>query len=420
MYVTTDTIIIGGGPAGLAMSKRLSDRSIDHVVLERGRTIERWYSERWDSLRLLTPNWMSRLPGWSYQGGDPEGFMTMPEVISYLEGFARYAAAPVHTETTVQAVTVDPSGTGFRVQTDQGLLRSRSVVVATGATGRPRIPACAGDVDGSIVQITPSSYRNPDLLPHGGVLVVGASASGVQLADEIHGSGRPVTMAVGEHNRAPRVYRGMDFHWWMDATGSLDRRIDEVDDGDAARRAPSMQLVGSPDHRSLDLAVLQRAGVRLAGRLVGIDEVTGTAHFADDLERRCAVADARLDRLLGRFDHWAAERGLCGELAAPVRPEPVRPGPGLERVGLQAEGIRSIVWATGYRPHNPWLQVPVADADGAIRHRGGITAVPGLYVLGLPFLRRRKSTFLDGFGPDAGEVADHLNRHLDRLARVTS
>lgn len=399
-----DTVVIGAGQAGLAMSRCLTERALDHVVLERGRVAERWRSERWDSLRLLTPSWQSRLPGWAYRGPDPDGFMTMPEVISYLEGYARSFDAPVVDETTV--VSVAPAEAGFAVTTDQGTWTARNVVVASGQCDVAAVPSTAAGVDAAVHQVTPPRYRNPSQLPAGGVLVVGASATGVQLADEIHRSGRPVTLAVGSHTRLPRRYRGLDIMWWLDRMGVWDTPAREIADVEAARRQPSLQLVGTPSHRDLDLAVLQAAGVRLAGRVVGVD---GTrVGFADDLGLTTARADQKLRRLLGDIDRFAAAEGLSGEIDPADRPAAVPVGASPAALDLRRAGITSVVWATGYVQDTSWLHLPVTDERGAIRHHAGITAVPGLYVLGLRLLRTRKSSFIDGVGDDARAIADHL------------
>jgi putative flavoprotein involved in K+ transport len=219
---TTTVTIIGAGQAGLAMSRCLTDRSIDHVLLERGTVGQSWRTERWDSLRLLTPNWMTRLPGWSYSGPDPDGYMSAAEVASFLDGYRRSFDAPVVGDTRVDLVT--PSDTGYTVITNRGHVRTKSVVIATGACSTPHVPAISGELPGHIQQISPTNYRNPGQLDDGGVLVVGASASGAQLADELSRSGRDVTIAVGDHVRLPRSYRGMDIHWWMDQLGTLDER----------------------------------------------------------------------------------------------------------------------------------------------------------------------------------------------------
>ena len=404
-----DTVVIGGGQAGLAMSRSLSDRAVEHVVLERGRLAERWRSERWDTLRLLTPNWLSRLPGYRYQGADPDGYMTMPEVIDYLEQYASSFSAPVETGTTV--LTLERTGAGFRVTTDRGVWCARHVVVATGYCDEPLVPAASRRLPGDIAQVVPTRYRNPSQLPDGGVLVVGASASGVQLADELHAAGRHVTIAVGRHTRLPRRYRGKDILWWLDAMGILDETADRVFDIEVSRRQPSLQLVGRPDHATLDLRTLQRQGVRVVGRLDGIDGHRVT--FADDLVATTAASDAKLATLLARIDEFTERTGLASESG---EAEPFEPSWPLftdaeTSLDLRATGITAILWATGFRRRYPWLKVPVLDGRGEIRHDRGITEVPGLYVLGLQFQRRRKSAFIDGVGADAAEVADHIVRH---------
>jgi len=404
----TGTVIIGGGQAGLAMSRCLTERGVDHVVLERGRVAESWRSERWDSLRLLTPCWQSRLPGWSYRGPDPDGYMTMAEVTDYLERYARSFGAPVRTGTTVESVQRRRGG--FLVTTDRGVWTAEAVVVATGHCGRPRIPAMARDLPDTLLQLAPTWYRNPEQLPAGGCLVVGASASGVQLADEIHRSGRDVTLAVGRHTRLPRRYRGSDIMWWLDAMGVLDESVDDVFNIAASRSQPSLQLVGRSDHASLDLGVLQDAGVRLVGRLHAVDG--DRVVLGDDLVATTAAADAKLRRLLGRVDRFAVDAGLEGSIPAAEPIPPVEPRPAPTAVDLAAEGIRSVIWATGFERSYPYLKVPVLDERGEIRHRGGVTEVPGLYVIGLAFMRRRKSTYIDGVGEDAEYLADHLLDHL--------
>jgi len=405
----TEAVVIGGGQAGLAMSHCLAESGVDHVVLERGRVAERWRSERWDSLRLLTPNWQTRLPGFRYRGPDPDGYMRVGEVVDFLERYARSFAAPLEEGTAV--VSVEPVDGGYRVVTDRGAWEAPSVVIATGHCDTPLVPGFAASLAGDVVQLVPSRYRHPDHLPAGGVLVVGASASGVQLADEIHASGRPVTLAVGRHTRLPRVYRGRDILWWFDAMGLFDEPIDEVFDPAVSLSQPSLQLVGRPDRATLDLPALRARGVRLVGRATGAQG--GRVLFADDLVAYTAAADARLARLIQRIDIFAARTGLDAEVGPP---EPFRPflwpDAGPAEIDLRAEAIRSVVWATGFRRLYPWLKVPVLDARGEIRHQGGVTPFPGLYVIGLYFLRRRKSSFIDGVGRDAMELAAHLAGYL--------
>jgi putative flavoprotein involved in K+ transport len=391
------------------MSRCLEERAIDHVVLERREVGNSWKTERWDSLRLLTPNWQSRLPGFGYEGDDPDGYRTMPEVIDFIDRYARVISAPVRTDTTVTSVR--RTDAGYQVSTDQDDWHCRTVVVATGACNIARIPTAAEAVPSTIAALTPTEYRNPNQLEAGGVLVVGASATGTQLADEIHRSGRPVTLAVGEHIRAPRIYRGKDIEWWMDATGVLDERYDEVEDITRARKVPSLQLTGSPGRVTLDLNALTAIGVKLVGRLVGIHDTK--AQFSGSLRNQCALSDLKMDRLLDTIDQWATENGLAGDVEAPFRlpPTVVEASPPLG-MDLASGEIRTIIWATGFRPDHSWLDVPVLDRKGQIRHHGGVVDSTGMYLMGMQFLRRRKSALIDGAGDDARDLSDHLASYL--------
>jgi putative flavoprotein involved in K+ transport len=404
------TVVIGAGHAGLAVSHFLSQRSIDHVVIERGEVANTWRTERWDSLRLLTPNWLSRLPGFEYDGPDPDGFMTMPEVIDFIGGYARVVDAPVRTMTRVTSVR--PTEEGYEVVTDGGTWAAPTVVLASGGFNRARVPALADLVPASVEMVSPLDYRRPDQLPDGGVLVVGASATGIQLAEEIHQSGRQVTLAVGEHVRLPRVYRGRDIMWWMDRVGILDERHDEVDDLTRARNIPSPQLVGTPERRTLDLNALTDQGVRLVGRVAGIAD--GKAQFSGSLRNKTNLADLKMSRLLDTIDMWAIESGLDSELDGPQRFEPTRVDDSPPLLLDLARGeIKTIVWATGFRPDYSWLHARVLDRHGQIRHDAGVvTAAPGMYRIGLNVLRRRKSSFIHGAEDDARELTDHLAAHL--------
>jgi len=393
------------------MSHCLTERSIDHVILERGEVANSWKRERWDSLRLLTPNWLSRLPGYRYEGDDPDGFRTMSETITFLERYAAGIKAPVRAHTSVTRVrAVDE---GFLVSTSEGEWRCRTVVLATGACNHAHIPAVAQALPSGIRTLTSMAYRNPGQLEAGGVLVVGASASGTQIAEELVRSGRPVTIAVGEHIRAPRMYRGRDIQWWMDSVGVLDDRYDEIDDIGRARNVPSLQLAGSDDRRTVDLNRLTDLGARLVGRLVGIAD--GKAQFSGSLRNQCALSDLKMDRLLQRIDDWATEHGLDGVVDPPHRFEPTRVDelPPLS-IDLRAGEIRTVVWATGYRPDYSWLDIPVFDSKGRIRHDGGVVEATGMYLMGIPFLRRRKSSLIDGAASDARDLSDHLVGILDR------
>jgi putative flavoprotein involved in K+ transport len=403
------TVVIGAGHAGLAASRFLADRSIDHVVLERGDVANSWRHERWDSLRLLTPNWQSRLPGYPYEGPDPDGYMTMNEVVAFISQFARASGAPVRTNTNVRSVTRRDDG--YLVATTGGGIWCRCVVIASGACNLPSVPALNAAIPASIEQITPLNYRNPNQLPQGGVLVVGPSATGVQLAAEIHRSGRPVTLSVGEHVRLPRTYRGRDVLWWMDVSGVWDQRYDTIDDITRARRLPSPQLVGTPERATLDLNALSAMGIALVGRLAAVRD--GRAMFSGALRNMFALADLKMERLLEGFDAWARESGGDADVGPPERFEPTRvPERSSLQMDLRDGSIRTIVWATGFRPDYSWLHVPVVNEKGYLRHDGGVVDSPGIYALGLPVLRRRKSSFIHGVEDDAREVTDHLAAYL--------
>jgi putative flavoprotein involved in K+ transport len=411
----TDVVVIGAGHAGLAMSRCLAERSIDHTVLERGEVANSWRTERWESLRLLTPNWQSRLPGYS-QASDPDGYRTMAQTVAFLHGYAQAIAAPVRTHTRV--VSVRRSDQDYVVVTDRDEWRSRAVVLASGACNIPNVPALAGALPAGVASLTPMQYRNPGQLEPGGVLIVGASATGVQLADEIQRSGRPVVLAVGEHIRMPRRYRGRDIQWWMDAAGILDQRYEALDDLERARNVPSLQLVGSPDGRSVDLNALASIGVRLAGRLVGLRD--GRALFSGSLANHVALSDLKMNRLLDAIDEWAARTGASGVLEPPHRYEPTRlPASTTLSLDLVGAGIRTVLWATGFRPDHSWLHLPVFDRKGRIRHDGGVLETPGIYLMGAPFMRRRKSALIDGAADDARELSVHIERQL-RAPRAAS
>jgi putative flavoprotein involved in K+ transport len=379
-------------------------------VLERGEVANSWRRERWDSLRLLTPNWQSRLPGLRYDGLEPDGYMTMSEVTEFIERFAKVSGAPVRTG--VNVTSVRRSGDGYHLTTSRGEIATRTVVIASGACNQPAVPALRDAVPPSVEQLTPFGYRHPDQLPDGGVLVVGASATGVQLAAELRQSGRPVTLSVGEHVRLPRTYRGRDVLWWMAAAGVWDQRYDELEDLTRARRLPSPQLVGTPERATLDLNVLMSMGVELVGRWAAVRD--GRALLSGGLRNLFSLADLKMVRLLDTFDEWALQSGRDAEVDPPERFERTRvPDSTRLQLDLGSGEIRSIVWATGFRPEYGWLDVPVVDAKGQLRHDGGLVAdSPGLYALGLPVLRRRKSTFIYGIEDDAREVIDHLTRYL--------
>jgi putative flavoprotein involved in K+ transport len=410
--VRTTTVIVGAGHTGLAVSHFLTQRSIDHVVIERGEVANAWRTERWDSLRLLTPNWQTRLPGYGYEGDDPDGFMTMPEVVGFIDRYATAIAAPIRTGVTVTSIR--QADGGYQVTTDDGVWDAPTVMLASGAFNLPNVPALDESLPSTVETVSPLAYRRPDDLPEGGVLVVGASATGIQLADEIHRSGRPVILAVGEHVRMPRTYRGRDVMWWMSEAGILDQGLDDIDDLVRGRHIPSPQLVGTPDRTTLDLNALTAAGVELVGRLSMIRD--GVALFSGSLRNVCALADLKQGRLLDTFDEWALGTGIDRDVPPPHRFAPTRvvDDPRLS-LDLGSGEVSSIVWATGFRADYSWLDVPVLDRKGRLRHDGGIvTGAPGLYAIGLNLLRRRKSSFMHGAEDDARDLTDHLADYLER------
>lgn len=408
-----DTVVVGGGQAGLAMSRELTARNIEHLVLERGTAGNAWRTSRWNSLRLLTPNWANGLPGRPYPGPGHDAFMSAQEFASSLRSYAEFISAPL--VENIEVRDVHALHDGYKLNTTHGPILCRTMVIATGGAALPLVPPMAAAVPAQIFQTTPATYKQPSDLPDGGVLVVGASASGVQIARELRLSGRHVSLAVGSHVRLPRQYCGRDIEWWLDAIGALDENLDQVDDLARVRRTPTPQLIGGP--HPVDLEALQRLGIEILGRLADIRN--GRAVFSGGLAHVCQAADLKLNRLLDRIDLWAAARIPSTDLLLAIRPSPT-PLPTRPRLHMElgSKEITSIVWATGFKPAHDWLgDLPVFDRHGRIIHDGGVvTQAPGLYVLGLPFLRRRRSLQISGAGPDAQDIARHLDKHLRNCA----
>lgn len=401
--LNTDVTIIGAGQAGLAMSRCLRTLGIEHLLIERGAVAERWRAMRWDGLRLLTTNWMTRLPGHRYTGPDPDGFMDRATLVGLLEDYGQ--DAPLLAQTAVRRLA--PLGGRYMIETDRGPIRARAVVIATGLCDRPRLPNWANAIGDAAQVLHAAYYARPDALPAGGVLVVGASASGVQIARALAEAGRAVTLAAGRHTRMLRHYRGHDIFHWLDQAGALDDRWTEVPDLTAARRQPSLQLRGGGQ---IDLGLLHRAGVRLAGRAVGV--TGGRGRLAETLATDMAASEVRLRRTLVRIDRHIAATGqdLPTDPHSWHAPRAPRTTPAI--VDLRAEGIGTVIFVTGYRRDYGWLHLPVLDGDGELIHRGGVLPQPGLYALGLRFMRRRSSNFIDGVGRDAEELAAHLAAFL--------
>ncbi|HEY3187622.1 MAG TPA: NAD(P)-binding domain-containing protein [Solirubrobacteraceae bacterium] len=407
--MTTETVIIGAGQAGLSLSRYLTLMRRNHVVLERGNVGARWRSERWQSLRLLTPNWLNALDG-STEHGDRDGYLASAGFADYLERYARRSAAPVRRNVNVVGVERGPRG--FRIRTDAGVWHTRNVVVATGYSDVPQRPRAAAAAPRELHQIDAAAYRAPSALSAGGVLLVGAGPSGQQIAAELRRAGREVVLSVGGHTRMPRRYRGRDIFHWLAAIGDLDLTIDELPDRVEAIRSPSLALSGANGGEDLDLGVLHSLGVGVAGRLAGFDG--RRALFADDLETTFFDADYRMRSLLDRIDAHIDAEG--DELPLDQVPDVQLP-PGPRALDLAASGVSTIIWATGYRRDYHWLHVPVLDGNGEIEHRRGITPEPGLFALGLKFQHRKSSHQIGGVGRDARFIASHIAGTIPLPAR---
>jgi len=395
----SETVIIGAGHAGLALSRHLCEHGHDHVLLERGRVGERWHNERWDSMSLLTPNWLNVLPGQDVPE-DAHGFTSRASFAYRLGEYARSFSAPVVEQTAVGRVTRRAGGR-FAVHTSRGTWNAANVVVATGDCDLPRVPAVAHAVPRGVVQLHVNAYRRPELLPPGGVLVVGAGPSGQQVARELCRAGRSVVLCVGRHARSPRRYRGEDIFRWLDAIGSLDTTIDEVD-AQSARTSPSIPLTGSCGGIDIDLGYLSREGVTVTGRLLGFDD--RRAHFAGDLARSVDNADSQLTLMLQQIDAHIERDCLDRPPATPIDPIELPEAP--MSLDLTRRGIGTVIWATGYRRRYDWLQVPGArGSDGELLQHHGVSPVRGIFTMGIRFQSRRSSHFIGGVGQDAAELA---------------
>jgi putative flavoprotein involved in K+ transport len=404
----TDVAIIGGGQAGLALSVCLARAGIDHLVIERGRVGERWLSGRRSGLRLLTPAWMTRLPGFVQPRVHPGSFLRIAEFAGLLDRHAQTHALPLRLGTAVEAV--ERRGDLFLLTTSRSPVLARAVVIATGACDRAAVPLWAEALPASVAQVTADRFK-ATTLPPGGVLVIGASASGAQIAADLAAKGRAVRLATGRHVRAPRRYRGRDLFEWLDACGFL--REPRPAGGASVPSPPSLPLVGGPvpgAGESLGLDRLNRMGVRVTGRALGL--AGNVLHLAPTLPAEVAAAERRRQRLLAAIDEHIAR---SGDVAAPDpeawnAPPPLPEAP--ERIDLAREGIRSVVWATGYRRSYPWLKLAALGPDGEIVQSGGVTPVPGLFAIGLPFMRHRSSALIDGVGCDAAALLAPIACHL--------
>ncbi|QVJ00539.1 NAD(P)-binding domain-containing protein [Nocardiopsis eucommiae] len=416
----TEVVVVGGGQAGIAMSEHLRARRVPHVVLERHRVAERWRSERWDSLVTNGPVWHDRFPGMEFDGLGPEEFATKDQVADYLAAYAERIGAPLRCGVEVTSVRGHEGRRGFRVETSDGDYDARFVVAATGPFQRPVIPPIVPE--GAVpVQIHSSGYRNPAQLPEGGVLVVGSGSSGVQIADELRASGRPVYLSVGPHDRPPRRYRGHDFVWWLGVLGKW-----EAATPPQGAEHVTIAVSGAHGGHTVDFRTLAERGVTLVGRTESYDG--GTVRFAPDLRDNIAGGDANYLSLLDEADAHVARNGLD----LPEEPEARVLGalpdsvtdPVLE-LDLVAAGITSVVWATGFTADYGWLPPDAVDEHGRPRHQRGVSSEPGVYFVGLPWQSRRGSSFLWGAWHDASYVADQISiqrgytRHDEARPRPT-
>lgn len=404
------TVIIGAGHNGLAMSHTLSKQGIDHVVLEKGDVGNSWRKERWDSLKLLTPDWQCQLPGYRPVTEGNHNYLTCAEFVRYLEEYQSHLGAPI--EHGVEVLEVSPNLEGFCVSTNRGVWHCRTLVVASGAFQKPSIPSLAKDLPRHIEQFTSLSYKRPQQLKDGPVLVVGASATGLQLANEIQDSGRQVTLSVGEHLRLPRRYRGKDVFWWLDKAGVSDELTFDSSDLTRLKNLPSPQLIGDASMSIYDLNYAQSCGVQLAGRLAGI--ANGKLQFSGGLENLARLADLKMQRLLKRFDEAAESLGRQGCQFSPketYQPTEVKPEPPLQ---LPLNRFKTIIWACGLKPDYHWLKIPTLDRKGRLQQTAGVCHYPGLYCLGLPFMRTRKSGLIHGAKDDTAFVGAAIKNYLSQ------
>jgi putative flavoprotein involved in K+ transport len=402
-----DTVIIGGGQAGLAMSAVLQQHGREHVVLERRRVGERWRSERWDSLRFQFPNWSLQLPGYTYTGDDPDGFAHYRQILRIIDEYSASTRAPGREHTDVIGLAEDGDSTGFVVSTADGALHTRRVVVATGPFQRPLIPATSQDVSPSVLQTDPTRYRCPADLPAGAVLIVGSGASGCQIADELQHAGRRVYLSVSQHRRAPRRFRGKDIYWWLDKMGRFTQTIDAFPD---RQWPPSTVVTGVNGGYDVNVRQLAADGIRMVGRIEGASG--DILAIEADANQILDEADQAYADFLAAAREYAITQ-VQEQLADEQPAEPTRRPAAINEVdslNLARENINAIIWATGYRNDFGWVKVPVFDERGRPAQRRGVTARPGLYFLGLHWMHTFKSGLFSGVGADAEYLAEHITQ----------
>lgn len=397
-----DTLVIGGGQAGLVMSHRLKERGLSHLVLERQRIAERWRSQRWDGLKFQFPNWSVRLPDFPFPHSDPDGFADNGDIIKFIEAYAAFVAPPIRCGVAVTRLSQQRDGKGFVAETSGGTIVADKVVVATGPYQRNIVPDLLRDHP--VFQVHSADYRNPEQLPPGAVLVAGAGASGAQIAEELLQAGRRVYLSVGRHRRLPRRYRGRDLIWWL-----AEMRLDQVtpEERGPARLGPVIS--GAYGGRTIDFRNFAAGGMTLVGRIEAAHD--GVLDIAPDLAESMTNGDLVYTTFLATVDDYVNRRRMelpeDPDARATFANPPCVTAP-LPRLDLAAEGISAVIWATGYGVDFSWIDLPVTDAKGEAMHRNGISAVPGLYFLGLPWLSKMNSSFLSGVGDDAAVLADHI------------
>jgi putative flavoprotein involved in K+ transport len=396
-----ETLVIGGGQAGLTMSHRLKQRGLAHLVLERHRVAERWRSERWDGLRFQFPNWSVQLPEFAFPHDDPDAFAATGEILKFIEDYAAFVDPPIRCGVEVTRLRRD--GDGFLAETKHSAIAAKNIVIATGPYQRPLQPDLLRD-DGGLFQVHASGYANPQQLPDGAVLVIGGGASGAQIADELCRAGRRVLLAIGQHTRMPRRYRGRDLTWWFEKLRLFDMLPEQRG---PVRVNPS--ITGAYGGRTIDFRAFAAAGITLLGRVTAARD--GAVEIADGLADHLAQADLGYSVLLDAMDDYVRRRGLDlpdDPAARAKRPDPPCVTAPIRRLDLRADNINAVIWATGYGLDFGWIDIPVFDANGEPQHRRGVSEVPGLYFLGLQWLSRMKSAFLSGVGDDAAELAAHI------------
>jgi putative flavoprotein involved in K+ transport len=400
-----ETVVIGGGQAGLAMSYHLGLLGLEHLVLERARVAERWRTQRWDSLMFQFPNWSIELPGRAYAGNEPDGFAHKDEILRFVENYSESIQAPLRTGVNVQSLRSAPRSGRYSLVTDHGELEARNVVIATGAYQRPKIPSSSSRLPSGLFQIHASQYRNAGELPAGAVLVVGTGASGCQIAEGLLEAGRHVYLSVGQHLRIPRRYRGRDAFWWRRELGHLDLT---AEDTPRDRRMPAPLVTGVRGGHDIDLRQFAADGMTLLGRVREIRD--GRLTFASDLEESLRRGDQACDEFKTAVDRYVSRTGIDAQPApGDARPDPR--GPFLETVAeidVCGAAIGSVIWATGYDVDFGWVELPIFDERREPTHRRGVTAMPGIYFLGLAWLHKQKSSFLFGVGEDAAYLAERI------------